>query len=60
MDATIVDLTDVPAPRVGLEATLIEADAQSPINVAAVARQSGTIPYEILTGLAKRVPRVYV
>lgn len=60
MDATIVDLTDVPAPRVGLEATLIEADAQSPINVVAVARQSGAIPYEILTGLTSRVPRVYV
>ena len=60
MDATLVDLTDVPAPRVGLDATLIEAHAQSPINVAAVARLAGTIPYEILTGLAKRVPRVYV
>jgi len=60
MDATIVDLTDVPDARVGLEATLIEADAQSPLNVAAVARLAGTIPYEILTGLTCRVPRVYV
>lgn len=60
MDATIVDLTDVPDARVGLEATLIEADAQSPINVTAVARRAGTIPYEILTGLTSRVPRVYV
>ena len=60
MDATMVDLTDVPAPRVGLEATLIEADAQSPIDVAAVARLADTIPYEILTGLTCRVPRVYV
>jgi len=60
MDATLVDLTDVPAPRVGLAATLIEADAESPLSASAVARLAGTIPYEILTGLAKRVPRVYV
>ena len=60
MDATLVDLTDVPRPEVGLAATLIEADAQSPINVAAVARLADTIPYEILTGLTSRVPRVYV
>jgi len=60
MDATLVDLTDVPRPEVGLAATLIEADAQSPINVAAVARLADTIPYEILTGLTCRVPRVYI
>jgi len=60
MDATLVDLTDLAAPRVGLEATLIEADGESPINVTAVARLAGTIPYEILTGLTSRVPRVFV
>ena len=60
MDATLVDLTDLPRPEVGLAATLIEADAESPISASAVARQSGTIPYEILTGLTSRVPRVYV
>jgi len=60
MDATLVDLTDVPRPEVGLAATLIEADAESPLRVSAVARLAGTIPYEILTGLAKRIPRVYV
>jgi len=60
MDATLVDLTDVADARVGLEATLIEADAQSPISVTAVACLADTIPYEILTGLTSRVPRVYV
>jgi alanine racemase len=60
MDATLVDLTDVPRPEVGLEATLIEADVESPLSVSAVARLAGTIPYEILTGLTCRVPRVYV
>ena len=60
MDATMVDLTDVPGARSGLEATLIEADGASPLSVARIAEAVGTIPYEILTGLSKRVPRRYV
>jgi alanine racemase len=60
MDAILLDLTDLPQPRVGLEATLIEADNDSPISAAAVAAQCGTIAYEIFTGLSERVPRVYI
>lgn len=60
MDSTMVDLTDVPAARAGLEAALIEADHDSPISAEAVAAACSTIPYEILTGIAARVPRVYV
>jgi alanine racemase len=60
MDATMIDLTEVPGAAVGLEATLIEADNDSPISAAAVAGLCGTIPYEILTGLSPRVRRVYL
>lgn len=59
MDATMVDLTDLDEARPGLEVALIEPEGASPISAAAVARLVGTIPYEILTGLGKRVPRVY-
>jgi len=67
MDATMVDLTDVPEARLpaggqarpGLEVSLIEADNASPISAAALAAVAGTIPYEILTGIGRRVPRVY-
>ena len=59
MDAVMVDLTDVPDARPGLEVTLIEADNSSPIGAAAVAELAATIPYEIVTGLGKRLPRVY-
>ena len=59
MDATMVDLTDVAEARPGLEVALIEADGASPIRTAAVAEVAGTIPYEILTGLGKRLPRAY-
>ncbi len=60
MDATMVDLTDVPGAAEGTEVTVLEADAASPLSAAAIAETAGTIPYEILTGLTKRVPRVYV
>ena len=59
MDATLVDLTDVENPRVGMPVTLMEAASDSPISAARLAALCGTIPYEILTGLGKRLPRVY-
>jgi len=59
MDAVMVDLTDVPGAAPGLEVVLIEADNSSPLGAAAVARLAGTIPYEIFTGLGRRLPRVY-
>jgi len=59
MDATLVDLTAVADPHVGMPATLIEADPTSPLSAESLARLCGTIPYEILTGIGSRVPRVY-
>jgi alanine racemase len=59
MDAMLVDLTDVAGPRLGMPAALIEADHASPISAANLAALCGTIPYEILTGLGKRLPRIY-
>jgi alanine racemase len=60
MDATMVDLTNVPGAEVGLEATLLEAAHDSPLSAEALAALCDTIPYEILTGISGRVPRVYV
>lgn len=52
MDQTMVDLTGTPAK---------EGDTVSVFgDVAAAARAAGTIPYEILTALSARVPRVAV
>jgi alanine racemase len=45
--------------QVGLEATLLEADHDSPLSAEAVAALCHTIPYEILTGIGRRVPRLY-
>jgi len=59
MDMTVVDLTDVPDARPGDVATLIGRDGGEEITVERVAAQAGTISYEVLTGLAPRLPRVY-
>jgi len=59
MDATVVDLTAVPAARAGDVATLLGGQDGARIELDEVAARCGTISYEILTGLGPRLPRVY-
>jgi alanine racemase len=58
MDVTTVDLTDVPDAMVGDVATPMGRDGEAEIRVDQVAEQCGTISYEILTGLTRRLPRI--
>lgn len=60
MDQIVVDVTDVPNVAVGDAVTLIGSDGPETITVAELAERAGTIPYEILTGIGKRVKREYV
>lgn len=60
MDMTMVDVSGVPRPEVGDEAVLIGRSGKLEITAGEVARRSGTIPYQIATGLSARVPRVYL
>ena len=55
MDLTLVDLSDAPEASVDDEATLIGPL----IDAHQMATRCGTIPYEVLCGISKRVPRVY-
>ena len=55
MDLTMVDLSEVPEASVDDEVTLIGPS----INACEMATRCGTIPYEVLCGISKRVPRVY-
>jgi alanine racemase len=57
MDMLMVDVTDVPAAREGDTVTLIGADGGEIIGVDDVAGWAGTVSYEILCGISKRVPR---
>jgi alanine racemase len=59
MDLTVVDITDVPDVVAGDVATLLGSDADEAITVDEVAEMAGTISYELLTGLTRRLPRIW-
>jgi alanine racemase len=59
MDMTMVDVTDLPTVQIGAEAVLIGAQGTETLWADALARQLGTIPYEILCAVSHRVPRYY-
>lgn len=60
MDQIIVEINDAPNAAVGDTVTLIGSDGGELITVAELAERAGTIPYEILTGIGKRVKREYI
>jgi alanine racemase len=59
MDNITVGLGPEPAAEVGDGAILIGRDGDERQTAEDLARRAGTISYEILTGVSKRVPRVY-
>ena len=56
MDMCMVDVTEVPEARVGDEVTVIGAD----LPCENLSNRLGTIPYEVLCGINKRIPRIYL
>ncbi|TVP53566.1 MAG: alanine racemase [Gemmatimonadales bacterium] len=60
MDVTVVDITGLPSTRPGDLATIVGRDGDRERTLDAVAREAGTISYEILTGLSRRLPRVWL
>jgi alanine racemase len=58
MDLTMVDVTDVAGVQLGDEVVLWGRQNGAEITVTEVADWQGTISYEVLTRLGKRVPRV--
>lgn len=59
MDMIIVDVTDTDASA-GDEVVLLGKQGAEEITVAEFASLAGTIPYEIMCGISKRMPRVYI
>ncbi|HEV2234267.1 MAG TPA: alanine racemase [Terriglobia bacterium] len=60
MDLTLLDVTDIPDVAVGDEVILIGKSVHCSISALDIARQIGTVPYEVLCSIGKRVPRIYV
>lgn len=58
MDVTVVDVTGIPGVRAGDVATLLGRDGEEEVELGEMASLCGTIPYEILTGLGGRLPRL--
>ena len=65
MDGTVFQITPTndgyadPALHIGDEAVLIGKKEDLKITVDQLAEKAGTISYEILTGIGKRIPRIY-
>ena len=57
MDQMMVDVTDVPEVREDDEAILWGGTVSDTAET--IARKTDTIPYEVLCGVSRRVPRVY-
>jgi alanine racemase len=58
MDMTMLDVTGVPC-AIGDVATFIGGEGDAALSVEEVARTADLSPYELLTGLRQRLPRVY-
>lgn len=59
MDQTVVDVTSVAGVIGGDQATLVGRQGTQEITLAAFSQAADTIPWETLTSVTKRVPRLY-
>jgi alanine racemase len=59
MDLTAIDVSGVPEASTEDRAVLIGRDGKDQITAEELARHSRSIPWEILTGISPRVPRVF-
>lgn len=55
MDMCMIDVTDIPDAAVGSQVEIFGPDN----DITALSDAAGTIPYELLCAVSKRVPRVY-
>ena len=61
MDAVMADVTDVPGPPVGSadEFVLIGSSGEERITAGSLAQERNTNTWEVVTAMARRLPRVY-
>jgi len=60
MDITLVDVTGTRGAEIGSEAIILGQSEHCAVTADDHARLAGTIPYEILCNISKRVPRSYI
>jgi alanine racemase len=59
MDTILVDVTDAAGAETGDEVVLYGRQGEAEVSIAEAAGTLGTIPYELMTGLTARVPRIW-
>jgi alanine racemase len=59
MDLTLIDVTNIAGSDIGDEVVLLGRSGNATVDAPDLARLCRTIPYEILCGISKRVPRNY-
>jgi alanine racemase len=59
MDLTTLDVTEVSGCRIGDEVVIFGEQAGDRLCVDDLAKWAGTINYEIVTNVSRRVPRFY-
>jgi alanine racemase len=59
MDMSMIDVTDVPNVTLRDEVVVLGSQEKQSIGADEVAARAGTIPWEILTSISRRVPRFY-
>lgn len=59
MDQLMLDVTDIPGVQEGDTVTVFGHDGGEFLSVDELAKYDGTINYEMVCGIAKRVPRIY-
>jgi alanine racemase len=60
MDLTLLDVTDVPGVDIGDEIILLGQTDHCSVTALEIAETVGTVPYEVLCSIGKRVPRIYL
>jgi len=59
MDMSMIDVTDVPGVALREEVVVLGSQEKAQIGADEVAAQAGTIAWEVLTSISRRVPRFY-
>jgi alanine racemase len=59
MDLTAIDVSKVPSATTEDRAVLLGRDGRDEIKAEELAAHARTIPWEIVTGISARVPRVF-
>ena len=60
MDQLMLDITDIEGVNMGDEVIVMGSSGDKCVSAEEIAALMGTINYEVVCGIGKRIPRVYI